>query len=75
VLSDDLQRADLPLKKRRRANVQKKIKKIVDDLVAKLNLTKTRADASRYFMCGKGGWPHEPTKPVVSNGGSGWPSH
>ena len=36
----------------------KKIKKIIDDLVAILNLTQTSADASRYLMYGKGGWPH-----------------
>jgi hypothetical protein len=46
----------------------KKFKKIVDDLMAILSLTKTSADASRYLMYGKGGWPHEPTKPVASIG-------
>jgi len=46
----------------------KKIKKIIDDLMAMLSLTKTSADASRYNLYGKGGWPHQPTKPVASNG-------
>jgi len=46
----------------------KKIKKIIDDLAAIHSLGKTSADASRYNLYGKGGWPHQPTKPVASNG-------
>jgi len=73
--SDGSKRADSPLKIEAPRNVQKKIKKIVDDLMAILSLAKTSAGASRYLMYGKGGWPHEPTEPVASMERSGWPSH
>jgi hypothetical protein len=63
-----LKRADSPLKIKAPRERSKKIKKIIDDLAAILSVTRTSADASRYFMCGKGGWPHKPTKPVASNG-------
>jgi hypothetical protein len=62
------QKVVLPLKRRTASKRSKKIKKIIDDLMAILSLTETSADASRYTMCGKGGWPHEPTEPVASNG-------
>jgi hypothetical protein len=63
-----LQKSRFTSEKRGAAQRSKKIKKIVDDSMAILSLTKTSADASRYLMYGKGGWPHEPTKPVASNG-------
>jgi hypothetical protein len=46
----------------------KKIKKFIDDSMAIFSLAETSADASRYLTYGKGGWPHQPTKPVASNG-------
>jgi hypothetical protein len=58
----------LPLKKGVVCERSKIIKKIIDDLMAIFSLAKTSADASRYLMYGKGGWPHEPTEPVASNG-------
>jgi hypothetical protein len=40
----------------------------VDDGMAILSLTKTSAGTSRYRCAVNGGWPHEPIKPVASNG-------
>jgi hypothetical protein len=60
-----VKRGGSPLKIGAPGERSKKIKKIVDDLPAILNLARTSADASRYLMYGKGGWPHEPTEPVA----------
>ena len=68
ALSDSPKRAGSPLKIEVPRERSKKIKKFIDDLSMILSLAKTSADASRYLKCGKGGWPHEPTKPVAFNG-------
>jgi hypothetical protein len=68
-------KADLPLKIRAPCERSKKVKKIIDDWMAIFSLTQTSADASRYEMYGKGGWPHEPPERVVSMERSNWPSH
>jgi hypothetical protein len=53
----------------------KKIKKIIDDLAAILNLTQTSADASRYMCTVKAAGLTNRQSRLLQMERSGWPSH